>query len=701
MLKDIQKHKNFLMILATILIFITGFIIIAFGEKLELIAYNLRASFLRTPADPNIVIVAITEDTISKSSDLVEEGLGRFPWPRPSYSKVIQFINEGNPRAIILDINLEGKSQFPDGEFSDQTFIDQLNKIPNLFFVQKVLLSGKLLKEQVLELSDNNDIEKKNLIKKHFNKEYYNESPGKLLNKFYIPVDDNKLNANLAEEIIDYYRIPKNLEGIYKVVQGIGINIIFPDSDKIIRSYQPVYRFNHKYLLSIPFIVYYSLYCNNDKISITHKILNIGNKQIPLNNKLSYYINWRSAAPISDKEYNYFNIRKHMNYKSISFFQVYFSDKYQIYSELFKDKIVIIGSTSDTLKDKYSIPSTSNYNGVEIIATVVDNIINDTQFITKASLLMNILTTIILLFTGISIFYMFTISKFKFTHKIHCFIFFLIIVIALYIVINYFIFIKCFYWIDLIVPLIVYIGLSCFLVGFKVILEVSKRTQVEMTFSKYVSPQIYQTLLDDYSSVSLKAKRQEITILFSDIRGFTSISEELYAEEVGSYLNQYFNEMVRVILKNNGTVDKFMGDAIMAFFGAPIPDSNHAFNAVIAALDMKHALQKLNEKWQQHGLRTLRTGIGINTGQSLVGNFGSDELMDFTAIGDPVNLASRLESLNKEENTEILISAYTYEKVKDFVEVNILGPRKVKGKAESVILYELTGLKQSSLSSDS
>ncbi|MEW5821102.1 MAG: adenylate/guanylate cyclase domain-containing protein, partial [Cyanobacteriota bacterium] len=331
-----------------------------------------------------------------------------------------------------------------------------------------------------------------------------------------------------------------------------------------------------------------------------------------------------------------------------------------------------------------------NFYGVEIIATAIDNLINDTDFIKKAPISINLLITSILVITGISLIYLF---RFKFPESYINLYSSLILIMLAYLVFNLCLFVKLSYWADLIFPEIVYIIVISAIIIVTSLIDKDKRSQVENTFSKYVSPQVYKALLENYSKVSLTAERMTVTVLFSDIRGFTTFSEELYPEQVARYLNEYFNEMVKVILKYNGTVDKFMGDAIMAFFGAPLPDENHCLNAIKAAIEMNESLDKLNDKWYKIGKKTLNIGIGINTGQALVGNFGSDQLMDFTVIGDTVNLASRLESLNKQENTNILISAFTYKHIKDKVNVNIIGPRTVKGKTESVVVYEVLNIK--------
>lgn len=151
----------------------------------------------------------------------------------------------------------------------------------------------------------------------------------------------------------------------------------------------------------------------------------------------------------------------------------------------------------------------------------------------------------------------------------------------------------------------------------------------------------------------LRAEKRNLTVLFGDIRGFTSISEKQPPEAVVATLNEHLNMMVSVIFKHHGTLDKFVGDCVMAFWGAPLARANHAELAARAALDMIEGLEKLNQKWQSEGRPTLQIGVGINTGEMLFGNIGSEQRMDFTVIGDNVNLGARLESATKELKASI------------------------------------------------
>jgi adenylate cyclase len=197
--------------------------------------------------------------------------------------------------------------------------------------------------------------------------------------------------------------------------------------------------------------------------------------------------------------------------------------------------------------------------------------------------------------------------------------------------------------------------------------------------------------------VQLGGETLTATILFSDIRSFTSISEKMDAKQLVSLLNEYFTEMVDVVIKEDGVVDKYIGDAIMAVFGAPVPKKDDAVHAVRAAVGMRKALAALNEKLKQRGMKPIRTGIGIHTGEVVAGNIGSEKRMEYTVIGDTVNLASRLESSTKELGTPVLVSQDTYDLVKDHVDARPVKEITVKGREKPVMTYEILGLKGEAL----
>jgi len=214
---------------------------------------------------------------------------------------------------------------------------------------------------------------------------------------------------------------------------------------------------------------------------------------------------------------------------------------------------------------------------------------------------------------------------------------------------------------------------------------------IKGAFSKYVTKSVVDRILQHQDGLKLGGEKKEVTIFFSDIRGFTPMSEVLTPEEVVHLLNEYFTAMTAIIFKYEGTLDKFMGDAIMAVYGAPIDMPDHAERAVFAAIEMSAKMKELQAKWKAEGKREVNIGIGINSGEVIVGNIGSMERMEYTAIGDNVNLSQRLESVA--EKGQILISSATYEKVKDKVNATPLEPIKLKGKAEKVAAYSVEGLK--------
>jgi adenylate cyclase len=236
------------------------------------------------------------------------------------------------------------------------------------------------------------------------------------------------------------------------------------------------------------------------------------------------------------------------------------------------------------------------------------------------------------------------------------------------------------YWIDFFLPVIV----TC-LLGLGA--EALARRRFRDSFGRYVSREIAAQVLAE--APSLRGERRHISILFSDLRGFTTLSESMPAEEVAARLNEYFEAMTTAIFAHRGMVNDFVGDGIVAFFGAPLADPDHALNAVRSAAEMDRALAGLNARWGAGGLAELRMGIGVHTGQVFVGNIGGAARVKYTVVGDPVNLASRVEGLNKELGTTILITEETRAAVGDAVEVKDRGLMAVKGRVQPVHVYEL------------
>lgn len=229
-------------------------------------------------------------------------------------------------------------------------------------------------------------------------------------------------------------------------------------------------------------------------------------------------------------------------------------------------------------------------------------------------------------------------------------------------------------------------------IGFRALSEEENVKFIRNTFSKFVSQDVVEELLANPDTITLGGSKKELTVFFSDVRGFTTISEKLGPEELVQLLNEYLSEMTELIIDYRGTIDKYMGDAIMAFWGAPARNDDHAYYACVAAMAQVQALMKLQEMWSDRNIPVLDIGIGINTGAAVVGNMGSSRRMDYTLMGDTVNLGSRLEGITKTYGVRTAISEFTYERVKDRVYARELDLVRVKGKLEPVRIYELMGL---------
>jgi adenylate cyclase len=219
-----------------------------------------------------------------------------------------------------------------------------------------------------------------------------------------------------------------------------------------------------------------------------------------------------------------------------------------------------------------------------------------------------------------------------------------------------------------------------------------ERDHLKETFGKYVTRQVADRILQ--GKPSLGGELVPVTVLFSDIRSFTTISEKMQPKALLDFLNEYFGGMVESVMQHGGVVDKFIGDAIMAVFGAPVPAPDDTYHAVLAALEMRSRLERLNQGFRARGLPEIRTGIGLHSGLVVAGNMGHEERMEYTVIGDAVNLASRLEGMTKELKVDVLLSEDTFRAVEARVEAEPLQKIRVKGREQEVLVYRLIGLRQ-------
>ena len=352
---------------------------------------------------------------------------------------------------------------------------------------------------------------------------------------------------------------------------------------------------------------------------------------------------------------------------------------------LFRDKFVLIGEYGTLIHDAHFSPIDHNIAmpGVEFHANMLDSILQG-KFLrdqTDRELMVSLVLLILLL----------VVFFFRFSTRISA-IFFLSLFIGVFIfarwvfathgiVLNLFA-----YFISITTTFIVSTLYRYFIVN-------KKRRFIELAFSRYLAPEIVREIGDHPDTLKLWWEKREITIFFSDIAGFTTISELLGAEKLFSILSEYLSEMTNILIANKGTLDKYIGDAVMGFFNAPLTIDNHAHHACITALEQQKAIKTLNEKWSLQGIPPIHARIGINTGEAIVGNIGSEDRFSYTAIGDSVNLAARLEWVNKEYGTFICVSESTYLQAKDQFSFRELDTIKVKWKTKWVKIYELLGYK--------
>lgn len=352
-----------------------------------------------------------------------------------------------------------------------------------------------------------------------------------------------------------------------------------------------------------------------------------------------------------------------------------------------KDKIVLIGATSVSLQDLYPTPyegSSRPMPGVEIHANVIDTILSR-QFIYRWHVLAGVFVTLLIgvlayLISGIPLPFLSLTLVFGTG--------------AAYIVLWAFSFIQFRAEIYVVSPLVsLALGYGVPSVE-RAITEQLEKRRVRGIFERFVSPEMVEQMIERGLEAT-RGRRTELTILFSDIRGFTTMSEQMTPDEVVALLNEYLGVMTDVIHRHGGTIDKYEGDLIMAFFNAPIPQPDHARRAVEAAIDMRVTLNKLKAKWAREGDRPtgFEMGIGLNTGDAFVGLIGSSKRINYTCIGDSVNLASRVQDLTKDIKWPLLITEFTHEKVKDHFDCEYAEARMVKGKTKPVGMYRVLGRK--------
>jgi adenylate cyclase len=478
--------------------------------------------------------------------------------------------------------------------------------------------------------------------------------------------EETSISINVIQKYQDQQgvislRLPK--EAYTNSLDGLGITSILLDDDAIARGIMAQTSYIDQ--------TYYNwaletarLYLGAPPITqISPTSLRLNDTEIPLQGN-QFLINYRGPAE---------------TYPTYSAAKVVLGD---YPAENFKDKIVLIGATSITLQDVYPTPFSSRVRtpGVEIVATAVDSLINQ-NYLQIAPFWVTLLLILLAAVTS-----RFIIHLPRPTQIIGL----MLGSMLLYTGISYLVFLRFGLYLPFTSPqLMFFLGIILPTLEQAVTQEIEKR-RVRNLFMRFISPEMVTQMLETQDMSALN-KRSELTILFSDIRNFTGISEKLTPDGVVALLNPYLDVMTTVIHKHGGTVDKYEGDAIVAFFGAPMHYADHAKRAARAALDMRVELVKLKEGWRAAGIlpENFDIGIGLNTGDVFVGLLGSEQRVNYTIIGDNANLAARLQDLTKEYSHHTLISESTHNAIKDAFETEFIEAVHVKGKRMAVKIYKL------------
>jgi len=585
---------------------------------------------IRGPVKPDktVVIVAIDHKSIKE--------IGRWPWSREVTGRLIENLSlYYGTKVTALDI-VFSESQNPTADRALATSVKKSGNVVMGYFFREE--QGALLPEAVSQLEN----AKVKLIK----------------------VEEGVQNIPLLE----YANADLNIPQIGDGALDFGFFNARPDSDGLYRSSILLLLFNGDIYPSLSMKALQHYWGSETMLDVRLWGIDgvqIGESRIPARENGTMALNYYGPAG---------------TFSTVSAVDVI---KKRLPREAIKDKIAFVGATEIGIYDLRPTPFDATQPGIEIHATVAANAL-EKRFLKYDGVTQEMEIACIILFPLLlGILLAFAPGTFAGLGIMGA-------VTIVFAVFNYQMFATAFRDMTVIYPLlgigITYLGSE----AWRNLVVERKGRHLKKAFSSYVSPDLVKQIEKDPDKLILGGEQRELSILFSDIRGFTTVSESLTPPELVKLLNEYLSPMTRIVLEEKGTLDKFIGDAVMAIFNAPLDVTDHADRACTAAVRMMERLAELNRDFQARGMNTIDIGIGINTGPAVVGNMGADIRFDYTAIGDSVNLASRLEGLNKYYGSHILVSEDCRSKVTDsrfiFREVDRV---RVKGKHLPVVMYEL------------
>ncbi len=348
----------------------------------------------------------------------------------------------------------------------------------------------------------------------------------------------------------------------------------------------------------------------------------------------------------------------------------------------FRDKLVFVGVTISGLRDAFQTPfSTGPMPAIQIQAAIADDFLSN-RFMRPERAFASVAAVIVMAaFAGVIAL---TMSASLASVAVS-----VLVLSFLWLTMRLF---AGGYWLNVTEPVLASAASLGAGVAYRYFVDGREQRKIKALFGRYVPNDVYRQLVEQPELARLGGQRREMTVLFSDIRGFTSFTERAQPEEIVQMMNEYFTTMVDIVFRHKGTLDKFVGDMVMALFGAPLDDPEHADHAVSAAVEMVAASLALNARWKAAGhFSGIDIGVGVNTGAMIAGNMGSAGIMSYTVVGDAVNLGARLESLNKDYATRIIISDATRQQLTRRFEMRPLGEVVVRGNTRPVAIFEVTG----------
>lgn len=634
-----------------------------FLDVVELKAYDWRVRQRADPAavHPDIVIVEINDASIRDLAGLV----GRWPWPRVTLAGALDFLSRAPAKVIAVDLTiLEPDTrllfQYGDdklsGTESDAALVDSVAAAQNVVLLGDAVYRG-------VEGGDGSQRAVESWTSPPF-----------------------KLGAAIEERPLLVPPFPS----LYDAAHALGHNLLTIDRDGPARRFAPFISVGGRYVPSLGVAAaLQALDLPPSDVVLEGDYIRVGNRRVPLvsagvrgidstktdGRGAKMLVNYRAPRLAAGRR----------AYTAYEFRHVLFSEEALRAGEtpmldpaLFRNKVVFIGLSASGLLDIFPTPFDDLMPGVHLHARVADSILSD-RFIRPGSDRTRLATTLAL---TLAVAVMASALPFIAAAAGA------LIAVCGWIWTSLHVF-GGGVWLDMTTPL-VGMAIAMFAgTAYQYFVEGAEKRAVKKLFGRYVSKDVYQQLVANPALAELGGKRREMTVLFSDIRGFTSVTEKGDPEALVAQLNEYFSRMVEIIFRHQGTVDKFVGDLVMALFGAPLDDPRHASHAVAAAVDMVAALGELNRKWASEGRAVLDIGVGVNSGEMIAGNIGSSSIMSYTVIGDNVNLGSRLESLNKDFHSRIIISDATRTRLSEQYDLRSLGEVVVKGKTRPVAIFEV------------